>query len=163
MTKPIAEALDDTDYRLRILWGLRADRLNNGEFVATLTLARPETTETSALHLDTLRDLKSVNKHIVAAACLSWAGEQGRVVGNEPASGEFGMISGVVPHLDLACVAVHTWSQRKGISNESLAYVANRAVPPLPSESRYWCASNMKHCWSPERATLEDGPRDAGR
>jgi phosphate:Na+ symporter len=29
---------------------------------------RPETTETSALHLDALRDLKSVNNHIVAAA-----------------------------------------------------------------------------------------------
>jgi hypothetical protein len=67
MTEPIAEALDDTDYRLRLLWGLRPDRLNNGKFVATLTLAGPETTETSALHLDALRDLKSVNKHIVAA------------------------------------------------------------------------------------------------
>ena len=28
----------------------------------------PDTTETSALHLDALRDLKSVNNHIVAAA-----------------------------------------------------------------------------------------------
>jgi hypothetical protein len=70
MTEPIAQALDDADYRLRLLWGLRADRLNNGKFVATLTLAGPETTETSALHLDALRDLKSVNKHIVAGLLL---------------------------------------------------------------------------------------------
>ena len=36
----IAESLNDTDYRLRLLWGLWADRLNNGEFRATLTLAK---------------------------------------------------------------------------------------------------------------------------
>lgn len=36
----LAEALDDTDYRLRALWGLWAGHQNNGEFVAALALAR---------------------------------------------------------------------------------------------------------------------------
>jgi hypothetical protein len=48
MIEPIAEALDDADYRLRLFRGLSADRLNNGEFVATLALARPETTRGSS-------------------------------------------------------------------------------------------------------------------
>ena len=35
----IAEALDDVDYKLRALWGLWVDRLNNGGFQEALTLA----------------------------------------------------------------------------------------------------------------------------
>lgn len=36
----IAESLDDTDYRLRALWGLWCDRLNSGVFGAALAVAR---------------------------------------------------------------------------------------------------------------------------
>lgn len=36
----IAESLDDTDYRLRALWGLWCDRLNNGVFGAALAVAK---------------------------------------------------------------------------------------------------------------------------
>jgi len=35
----LAERLDDTDYRLRALWGLWAGRINNGEFREALALA----------------------------------------------------------------------------------------------------------------------------
>jgi predicted ATPase/DNA-binding winged helix-turn-helix (wHTH) protein len=36
----LAERLDDTDYRLRALWGLWASRINNAEFEAALALAK---------------------------------------------------------------------------------------------------------------------------
>jgi len=36
----IAESLDDVDYKLRALWGLWVDRLNNGTFQEALALAR---------------------------------------------------------------------------------------------------------------------------
>ncbi|MDE5451647.1 hypothetical protein GWE18_01985 [Bradyrhizobium sp. CSA112] len=36
----IAEGLDDTDYRLRALWGMWASRVNRGEFVEALALAK---------------------------------------------------------------------------------------------------------------------------
>jgi predicted ATPase len=36
----LAEGLGDTDYQLRALWGLWADRMNNGEFRPALELAR---------------------------------------------------------------------------------------------------------------------------
>jgi predicted ATPase len=36
----IAESINDRDYQLRLLWGLWADRLNNRDFVATLTRAK---------------------------------------------------------------------------------------------------------------------------
>lgn len=36
----IAEALDDTDYRLRALWGMWASRVNRGEFGEALTIAK---------------------------------------------------------------------------------------------------------------------------
>jgi predicted ATPase len=36
----IAEALDDTDYRLRALWGIWASRVNRGEFGEALVLAK---------------------------------------------------------------------------------------------------------------------------
>ena len=36
----IAESLDDTDYRLRALWGLWAHRVNSGEYRTALALAR---------------------------------------------------------------------------------------------------------------------------
>jgi hypothetical protein len=36
----LAEQLDDTDYRLRALWGLWAGRVNNGEFREALALAK---------------------------------------------------------------------------------------------------------------------------
>ncbi|WP_082646136.1 ATP-binding protein [Bradyrhizobium valentinum] len=36
----IAEGLDDTDYRLRALWGMWASRVNRGEFVEALKLAK---------------------------------------------------------------------------------------------------------------------------
>lgn len=36
----IAEALDDTDYQLRALWGIWASRVNRGEFGEALTLAK---------------------------------------------------------------------------------------------------------------------------
>jgi predicted ATPase/DNA-binding winged helix-turn-helix (wHTH) protein len=36
----LAERLDDTDYRLRALWGLWAGRINNAEFGAALALAK---------------------------------------------------------------------------------------------------------------------------
>ena len=36
----IAEGLDDTDYRLRALWGMWASRVNRGEFGEALTLAK---------------------------------------------------------------------------------------------------------------------------
>ena len=39
-TAEIAEALDDTDYRLRALWGTWATHLNRGEFGAALKLAK---------------------------------------------------------------------------------------------------------------------------
>jgi phosphate:Na+ symporter len=41
---------------------------------------RPDTTETSALHLDALRDLKSVNKHIVAAAAYPLLESKGELL-----------------------------------------------------------------------------------
>jgi phosphate:Na+ symporter len=41
---------------------------------------RPGTTETSALHLDALRDLKSVNKHIVAAAAYPLLESKGELL-----------------------------------------------------------------------------------
>ncbi|WKA29327.1 ATP-binding protein [Bradyrhizobium roseum] len=36
----IAETLDDTDYRLRALWGMWASRVNRGQFVEALELAK---------------------------------------------------------------------------------------------------------------------------
>jgi len=36
----LAEGLDDTDYRLRALWGMWASRVNRGEFGEALTLAK---------------------------------------------------------------------------------------------------------------------------
>jgi predicted ATPase len=39
-TAEIAQALDDTDYRLRALWGTWATHLNRGEFGAALSLAK---------------------------------------------------------------------------------------------------------------------------
>ena len=39
-TAEIAEALDDTDYRLRALWGTWATHINRGEFGAALLLAK---------------------------------------------------------------------------------------------------------------------------
>jgi Na+/phosphate symporter len=46
-----------------------------------------ETAETSSLHLDALRDLKLVNAHLVAAACIPRAGRRRRTVAEPPAPG----------------------------------------------------------------------------
>lgn len=47
---------------------------------ARLRSGRPETAETSALHLDALRDLKAINSHLVAAAAYPALEEKGELL-----------------------------------------------------------------------------------
>ena len=47
---------------------------------AQLRSGRPETAETSALHLDALRDLKAINSHLVAAAAYPALEEKGELL-----------------------------------------------------------------------------------
>jgi len=47
---------------------------------ARLRSGRPETVETSALHLDALRDLKAINSHLVAAAAYPALEEKGELL-----------------------------------------------------------------------------------
>jgi predicted ATPase len=68
----LAERLGSTDYRLRALWGLWAGSINNGQFPATLELARKfrQAAESSSDRADTL-----VGERMMAQS-LHFLGEQ---------------------------------------------------------------------------------------
>ena len=74
------------DERAVRLLAAEKEAFRNLEFAATtahfarLRSGRPETVETSAMHLDALRDLKAINSHLVAAAAYPALEEKGELL-----------------------------------------------------------------------------------